>query len=605
MARRFRTSGEGAEAMGFSATMRPTAVRIAKKVDFYRLPRPVQERFAAATRRTAPPAPLVFQKAARTRAWAFLGGGAAVAVVALVLLRSGWGDPGSPLALHGPKLLALDIVLWGVAAYGVVHAMALLRALDTLPYKAGTYLFPGCLVEALGPVLRVWSVGDAESVERLATPVAAIELRMRDGSRVSIAAASVEEAERADKALTQMRAELARAIAEDDAHVLAEMDPLHDSALSSPIGPQEAMTYSLPAWTRFDYAIASVLGVALGLALGTTRNSMSDESMYRAVAAAATTDAYREYLAQGGRHSDEVRDVLLPRAELQAAAAQGTVEAVQAFKAAHPGTKIGPEIDAMVRRAMLVELEKAKRVGTLAALDDFARKYPDNDLGPELKAARHALYAQALAAWKKKASPDAGTSAFMDRLFAAIEKAGNPACEVRFRQRPSRTLDEADKKVMKNGHYPGPDALPSKWVTSDAMHAREQRVAQDIAQALGTEVPADVLAMRAGDPLGPDAPMPTGVPTLVVDYSPEYSHVNTVSLKPNTVFAGFNFMFDVSFVLPEGAPLALKVKSWRGAELWKLKDDGGTREEFERKVYDSMFDGAFDALSKKLHDTLL
>jgi hypothetical protein len=80
--------------------------------------------------------------------------------------------------------------------------------------------------------------------------------------------------------------------------------------------------------------------------------------------------------------------------------------------------------------------------------------------------------------------------------------------------------------------------------------------------------------------------------------------VNTVSLHPNTVFAGFNFTFESSFVLPEGAPLTMKVKSWRGAELWKMKDDGMALDEFEQKVYGAMFDGAFDQLDKKLQDTL-
>src|SRR5579872_5668286 len=95
MARRFRTSGEGAEAMTFSATMRPTAVRIAKKVSFYILPRPVQDRFVAATRRTAPPAPLLVQKAPRKTVWAYLGGSGGIALLAVLLLRAGWGDPGS------------------------------------------------------------------------------------------------------------------------------------------------------------------------------------------------------------------------------------------------------------------------------------------------------------------------------------------------------------------------------------------------------------------------------------------------------------------------------------------------------------------------------
>ena len=130
MARRFRTSGEGAEPMTFSATMRPTAVRIAKKVDFYLLPRPIQDRFVAATRRTAPPSPILFQKAPRTQAWAFLGGSGIVAVAAILLFRAGWGDVGSSMALHGVKLVVLDVLLWAGATYGVVHAMALLRVRD-------------------------------------------------------------------------------------------------------------------------------------------------------------------------------------------------------------------------------------------------------------------------------------------------------------------------------------------------------------------------------------------------------------------------------------------------------------------------------------------
>ena len=462
MARRFRTSGEGAEAMTFSATMRPTAVRIAKKVSFYILPRPVQDRFVAATRRTAPPAPLLVQKAPRKTVWAYLGASGGIALLAVLLLRAGWGDPGSSMALHGMKLLVVDVLLWAAAAYGVVHAMALLRAADSLPYKAGTYLFPGCLVEALGPVLRVWSVGDAESIERLATPAPALELRMRDGTRVAaIVAKSVDDAERAEKALTQVRSDLARAIAEDDAHVLAELDPLHDSALSSPIGPTEAMKPSVPAWTRFDWAVAAGVGIALGLGLSWARNGMSDDAMFRAVAAAGTVPAYQEYLAQGGHHTPEVRDVLLPRAELQAAAAQGSVEAVQAFQKAHPDTKIEPEIDAALRRAMLVELDKAKKAGTLAALDDFAKKYPDNGVGPELKAARHERYAQALAAWKKKAQADAGTGGVHGAALRVAgeerQRGGRGAVPAEDVALPGRRRQEGDEEQSLRG--PGRAAL--------------------------------------------------------------------------------------------------------------------------------------------------
>jgi hypothetical protein len=164
-------------------------------------------------------------------------------------------------------------------------------------------------------------------------------------------------------------------------------------------------------------------------------------------------------------------------------------------------------------------------------------------------------------------------------------------------------MDEADQKVMSSGHFPGPDALPSIYVTANAMRPREKRIAQDIVQAFATNFPTDIVAMRPGDPLAPDAALPTAVPTLVIDYDPEWGRSNAVSVKPHTVFANFIFMFDTNFGLPDGAaPLKSSLRLWRGAELWKLKGDGLTRQEYQQQVYDTMIDGAFDQLEKRLLD---
>ncbi len=537
--------------------------------------------------------------------WAYLGASAALAVVAVLVLRLGWGDVNSPYALHGVKLLAVDIVLFAGSAYGVVHAMGLLRALDSLPWRAGTYLFPGCVVNASGPVLDVWSVGDAEAVERTAAPGPGLALRMRDGTRVVVLAASTEQAEKADAALGSMRQELARAIAEDDPHMLAELDPLHDRAMSSPIGPTGSMKRVLVVSKRFDWVIAAVAGVLLGLGLGSTRNAMSDDLMYRSVVAAGTAAQYQLYLAQGGRHSDDVRDVLLPRAQLREAEAQGTVDAVQSFADAHPSSKIDGDINAALRRVMLTALETARKAGTVTALDDLTKKYPNHQIDPELKAARHALFVAALNSWVKKGQPDAPTRAFMDRLLAWNEAQG-PTCEVRFRMKASKNLDDGDKSIKRSGHYPAPDALPSKYVTADAMRPREQRVEAALVEGFAGDFPADILALRAGDPLDADAPVPTAMPTLVVDYVVDWSRANSMSEHPLTIIAGLLFSFDPSFVLPQGAPLKVPARSWRGPELWRVKGgDTMLREDYEQKVYDSMFDSAFDQLQKKLTDVLL
>jgi hypothetical protein len=574
-----------------------------KKTDFYRLPRPVQDRFAAATRRAAPPAPLLFERAPRTKVWAYLGAGGGLTLVAIVLLELGWGDVGSALAIHKAGLLGVDVALFAGAAYCVLHAVGILLTMESMPWRPGLYLFPASVVDARDATLLVWPVADSEGVDRVTAPRPGLALRMRDGTRVVVGASGAAEVERADTGLAARRGELAQAIAEENPHLLAELDPLHDGALSSPIGPSEAMKRTTPTWVRLDFAIALGVGAMLGLGIGDMRNAMSDAAMYRAIAGGGTVDALKAYIAHGGKHAPDVSDVLLPRAELKEAEAQGSVAAIKAFAKAHPDSKIGPEIDAALRRAMLAELDKAKAVGTVAALDEFARKYPDKVVDKELNAARHALYVKALAGWGDKAQVDPPTRAFMQRLLGWAEKNG-PACQVRIRAQPSKTMDDADKSAIRSGHFPGADALPSHYVTPDLLRPREDRVAKDLAQSLADAFPAEVLAVTTGPTLAPDAQPPAGVPVLLVEYSPEWSKANTASTKPPTVFAGLAFTFETTFTLPDGSPpLKLTTRAWRGAELWKIHaPDGTSREDFEKIVYDQMIDGAFDTLDKKLKD---
>jgi hypothetical protein len=537
----------------------------------------------------------------------YLGASAVLGVIAAVVLRLGWGDVNSPFALHGPKMLAVDVVLLGAAAYGVAHAMGILRALDSLPWRPGRYLFPGIVVDASGPMLDVWSVSEADSIERLTGPAAGLAFKMRDGTRVIVPATSSEQAAKADVALGSLRSDLARAIADEDPQVLAELDPLHDRAMSSPIGPTAKMKRAFVVSKRLDWAIAAVAGVLLGLGVGNVRNDMSDDAMYRTIVAAATVPAYQAYLAQGGRHSDDVRDVLLPRAQLHDAEAEGTVDAVQAFADAHPGSRIDADITAALRRTMLAALEVAKKTGTVGAIDDLAKKYPNHTIDPEIKAARHGFFATALDAWKKKASPDAATSAFVERLlgWSEAQGPGAPPVAIRFRMKTLKRIDDADKSIKKSGHYPAPDALPSKYMTIDALRPREQRVAGAVVQAFNDAFPPDIVAMKAGDPLDPDAPPPTDVPVLVVEYNVDWSGANNLIEHFPTVIASFIFGFDAIFTVPDAAPLKFNARAWHAAEIWRIKVNGITREDYEQKAYDMTIDGGFDVVQKKLTDTLL
>jgi hypothetical protein len=335
--------------------------------------------------------------------------------------------------------------------------------------------------------------------------------------------------------------------------------------------------------------------------LESARNAASDQAMFRAVTASGSIPEYKKYVAQGGSRSDEIRDLLLPRAELRAAVRENTVEAIQGYAEAHPVTKIGSEIELSLRSALLAQLDKARKAGTIAALDDFAQRYPSSRLDAELAAARHSIYAQAFEAWKRNAKPGLLASSFVERLLAFAEKNRSSVCEIRFRPRPSKTLQEADAKTQKSEHFPGVDALPSVYITATALRAREQRISQQVTDAFATSFASDVLSMRPADSLGDDEPIPHVVPTLAIEYSPEWSHTTTASEKPLTVFANFNFPFDITFVLPDGSPpLKATSRAWRTVELWRMKREGLSREDFQKEVYDWVLDGAFDQLHKKL-----
>jgi hypothetical protein len=589
-----RRQGRFAATFGVAAGAASVGQR--RTIDFYRCLRPMQDRFVAATLRTAPPAPLLFRSAPRTTAWVLLAASALLAVVAILILATGWGDVSNRLALHDKRMIGVDIALFAASAYCFVHAATILRSLESLQYPAGLYVFPACVIDASGPKLRVWSINDATAIERLPEP--ALALRMDNGESVRIPVANAGEVERLEAALNSVRPQLQRALAEDDADVLAEFDPLHQSRVSSPISSTEALTRFSPLWMRLDWALAACVGLTLGLALSYARNATSDDRMYGTVVTAASIPQYAQYLARGGRRSEEVRDVLLARAELYEAQRLGTPEALQEFVRTHPTAKIGPEIDAAMRRILLVELDKARAIGTVTAVDEFAHKYPGNLVDAELKAARHVIYAQALAAWKQKTQPDAPTSAFFERLAAVAEKSG-ASCEVHFRLNPSKTFEDMEKRMAKHAYYPGPDALPSHYLTAEAMRSREQSVAQSLVEGFAAAFPADVLSMHAGEPLAATAAPPPGVPALVIDYAAEWSNALSANDKPRTLLAAIRFDFDVRFVLPEGAPLHVSVKSGHGPEPWRIKG-AMSLHDYHTRIYDMVIDRAFDELQKKL-----
>jgi hypothetical protein len=570
-----------------------------KRIDFFALPRAVQERFLASTRRAAPPVPIVFRKASLAPAFAWAAGAVALAVATYLVTRLGFGDAKSALAFQRPAMLAVYGALAGAAAFAVVRAISTFRYPGTLPFAAGVYVYPWSVIDASTHRLRVFAMSGLAKLDRRPTKRATFVFTFTSGHSFSFDVPDADVADRVESALVASREAVRKAIEEDGPRSTAQIDPLFDGTLANPLGPTEALVRTRPIADRFGWAIALGVAIVVAPVAWLSRNSSSDEAMFAAAKQADTVAAYEAYLAKTGKHATEITDFLEPRAALGDVVKSADVDALIAFAKAHPKSKIQPEIDAAVRSAMLAKLDDAKQLGTVTALNAFAARYPDTAPKKELAAAVHALFATALNAYEAGASPNADAAAFVERLLAYAEKHG-PAAEVRVRHRASDTVFNADAQVAKSRYFNGDVSLPSKYFSTAALAPYEQAVEQAIADRFAKAFPADILSVVPGAPL-PDADTSVTLPTLVVDYDVEWSRTTTVVVKPRGVFVGLHLPFDISFFVPDGgAPKTVKVMAWKGPDLWKLGDDVGTgRGERESYVYGAMAKGAFDLAQKK------
>jgi hypothetical protein len=489
----------------------------ARRVAFFELSPLVQERFESAVRGTFPPSPLLKSLRAKPRpraAWLALAAGACVAGV-LVAAR-GFGALGGG-ALQSP----LVTVIYGSLAAAVVFAMA--RSIDargdarTLPWPAGVYVFPTALVDARTATLDVLPLLDLAAVEsevrarrvRLVfTSGRTFAFELGEDEDVARAAAEVEEACGRAKDLA----------ANGDASAVALADPLFESPEAPPVDG-EARRANSPSWTRRAGWLAIAAGVVAGPAVHHVRDAASDAKAFRQAAARDDVEGWRAYLAGGGAHRAEVEDALLPRAEARAR-----------------------------RAALLHDLEEAAAQGTLAALDVFVAAHPDHGLDLELRDARHAVFARALDRYRAQAPNDEAV-AFVTRLLAVAEAQGPWLCVVVAKD-PSPTLKDADAAVEGSNKFAGLVSHPSPWLDgSDDASTRTALVAA-VRARLAEVFPAEILDVVAAEE-GADA---TKGPALVVRHHVDWSGDLVAAPGFPGVLVGARFVFGAAFVLPDGGP---------------------------------------------------
>ena len=573
-----------------------------KAVDFYKLPRAIQDRFVGSVMSGFPPAPMLATKGGTPTKLVWIGLSVLCLLLVVVLTRLGYGSLESAISLHSAKLLVLYVALIFGVAFGVVQAYAQLTRERALPYAAGVYLFPACLIDARSDQFKVYSTQDLGAVD---VQGGSVRVAFSGGPTFLFACAEPAQAPGIAQEVQEARDRAMHAKATEDPKELVAVDPLHNPRFSSPVGPRDPYDMRLPPWKKVGWALALLVAAILAPTLWYSRNSGSDKTMYARATQANDTASYQAYLARGAKFRDEVANTLLPRAELRDAERAGTVDALIAYKTSHPNSKIASEVQVSIRAAMLSELEKAKAVGTLAALDDFAKKFPDAGVDPELHDAIHAVYTRELDSYRKR-SPnppkDKTAQAFVERLFAYAEKSG-PKIEIRFRRKKDESMSRADQYVAKTPSFMGEVSYPSRYFDEKHSNKRETALGKLLGTKLDAGLSAELFDVQMGAPLPVDTdPLPdVKVPTLWITHSAAWSGLTYVSQKPRGSYVGVSFPFEALFVIP-GDPKPVKLKSdvSKQAPLALLKDQDLAPGPAEDMVYETMATDAFDSFGKKV-----
>lgn len=570
-------------------------------VDFYKLPRSIQDRFVGSVMSGFPPAPLVAAKGRRSTRGLWLAVSAVAFVLLVVLARLGYGSLDSALAIQATGMLPIYLGLVFALVFGLVQSWSRVVRERAHPYADGVYLFPACLIDARTDRFEVFDVRELSSIDAAGNVV-----RVAFGAKAfAFPTASAAEATEIVARFQATRESTLQAIASEDPKELVNVDPLHNPRFSSPVGPREPYEVRRPLWRSFGWAAALVLAVLAAPLLWKLRNGGSDRTMYARATKANDVASYGAYLQRGVAYHDQVADLDLPRAELRDAVRSGKVDELVAYRDAHPQSHIQGEIAAEIHTAMLSELEKAKARGTLAALDAFAKTFPDHGVDAELRQAKHAVYTRALAAYEQRApNKNKAVVPYVRELFAWSEKHG-PAVEVRFRRKKSESLGRADKFVGQTPTFAGEVSYPSRYFDDKGLAPREQALGTDLAQRLDDGLSPELFDVKVGERIGPDAEgLPeVRVPTLFITYAVEWSGHGYTANKPRGSYVGLIFPFEALLVVPgEAKPFRVKIDVFRPAALNVLKEaeEPPAVGQAEEMVYRAMAREAFDQYEKKL-----
>jgi hypothetical protein len=211
-----------------------------------------------------------------------------VTVSVIALLGLGLGSLDSSFALLGVGWAVLIAALVALAVFAALRALSLDHARDSLPYRAGAYVFPIGVVDAQTEVVRIHRFPELQDVSRRDKRVTLVF----EGARFQFETADAELAEQLLQTVEQNRQRVSGASGPPSSRELAALDPLANTGFKSPFTPTEPLRKSSPRWLRFGWLEAILAGALLGPLAWKGRNSLSEERLYTAARGLGSTAAF-------------------------------------------------------------------------------------------------------------------------------------------------------------------------------------------------------------------------------------------------------------------------------------------------------------------------
>jgi hypothetical protein len=344
-----------------------------------------------------------------------------------------------------------------------------------------------------------------------------------------------------------------------------------------------------------------LLGPPLGYAAFVLRNFIGEEALYREARAVGTRDAYQVYVARGGKRS-EIREILLPRAELAAIVERGDLPELESYALKRKNSAIWPEIEAALGRSLLAELERVKGLGTRAALREFQTRYERHALlAPSIERAVSDHRARVLAKFAAMAKPSPEVLDLFRRLLTYADTHG-PRVELRYRRKMSDSVPRTESQLRKSIFFGGEASLPKQYFDAKHSEKREAELTKTLVGHFSRAFPSDMLTLEPSAPLDePSEELPkVSAPTLLVSHRTEMSGAY-LSTQPRAAYTGIGLLFRVSLQIPDDPDSHVyKYSTWHAPALREIRNGAS----FE-SIYGEMGEKAFAKLTKRYVTELL